>query len=360
MKRNISEARDMPLVSVVMSVYNGEEFLRYSIESIINQSFEDFEFIIVNDGSSDRSGEIIESYRDSRILYIKNESNKGLIESLNKGIGFSRGKYIARQDADDIALKNRLQKQVGYLENNADVWVLGCGLEMIDGEGKFISNWIHPTGCNVVRWNLLFNNCVAHSSSVFRRDVVEKIGVYDKQYRYAEDYELWSRVSRSHQVENLPEPLQKYRLHPDAVSSLRGSDQLKVQEKISWMNIKNELILSQSTDEFRVLLPQFKVGSVDDAVYYVSALLKLKKIFSENRDLSFVDSRHIDSYIVSCVLGLRERLTLLQSIHFMIKGRCFFPGIFWSKLAFIRFLLSQENKKIISRVLGRERKLVRR
>ncbi|MDO3722574.1 glycosyltransferase [Marinobacter sp. chi1] len=360
MERNISEARNVPLISVVMSVYNGEEFLRDSIESILNQSFKDFEFIIVNDGSSDHSGEIIESYCDSRILYIKNENNKGLIDSLNKGIGFARGKYIARQDADDVSLENRLERQVDYLEKNADVCVLGCGLEMIDENGNFISNWIHPTGINVVRWNLLFNNCVAHSSSVFRRDIVEKIGFYSKEYKYAEDYDLWSRVSRFHHVENLSEPLQKYRIHPDAVSSISGNDQIEVRERISWINIKNEVGASTFPDSFKVLLPKFRVDCANAALDYASALFELKNIFSENRRLSMKDRDHIDEYILSCILGVRESLSLIQTISFIFKGRYYFPKIFWTKLGVVRFLLSPRHKRFITRIFGRQNQPLRR
>ena len=129
-----------PLISVVMSVYNGEKYLKRSIDSILNQTFKDFEFIIINDGSTDKSLEIIKSYDDDRIVLIDQE-NKGLTKSLNIGIKTASGKYIARQDADDVSLPDRLKKQVDFLEVREDVVLLGCRAYEVIGEKRILSRY---------------------------------------------------------------------------------------------------------------------------------------------------------------------------------------------------------------------------
>ncbi len=131
-----------PKVSVIMSVYNGDKYLREAIESILNQTFTDFEFIIVNDGSTDNSLEIIESYDDERIKTINNKKNIGLTKSLNKALKFAKGKYIARQDADDVSLPNRFEKQVEYLDSHPEVALVGTSVYLIDENGKIIGKRI--------------------------------------------------------------------------------------------------------------------------------------------------------------------------------------------------------------------------
>ena len=211
-----------PKISVVMSVYNGEKHLRESIESILNQTFTDFEFIIVNDGSTDNSLEIIKSYDDERIKIINNEENIGLTKSLNKAIKQARGVYIARQDADDISLSNRLELQFKFLEKHPEVALLGTGIYVIDENGDEIEKRImHPNP----KRSLLKGNRFIHGSVMFRKSVIDELGAYNETLRYSQDYELWLRLSKEYDVRNLTVPLYKLRMHKSSILSRKVEEQ---------------------------------------------------------------------------------------------------------------------------------------
>ena len=157
-----------PVISILMSVYNGEKYLHAAVDSILKQTFKDFEFIIINDGSIDRSREILESYQDERIVLIHQE-NKGLTRALNKGLSLAKGEFIARMDADDSCKPERLEKQVAFLRENPGIVLLGSNCFNIDGDGDIIGQIDLPTGGVQIKWNLLFYNCLqqSHKSAFF-------------------------------------------------------------------------------------------------------------------------------------------------------------------------------------------------
>jgi glycosyltransferase involved in cell wall biosynthesis len=204
-----------PKISVIMSVYNGQKYLSEAIESILNQTFTDFEFIIINDASIDNSLEIIRSYDDSRIHIITNETNIGLTKSLNKAIKGARGKYNARQDADDISLPIRFAEQLSYLEQHPKVALLGTSVYHIDEQGKVLGQVIVPVKPGDA---LLKENQFNHGSTIFNKNVVVELGGYNELLKYSQDYELWLRISRHHEVSNLSRPLYKLRFHQDTIS----------------------------------------------------------------------------------------------------------------------------------------------
>ena len=231
-----------PKISVVMSVYNGEKHLRESIESILNQTFTDFEFIIVNDGSTDNSLEIIKSYDDERIKIINNEENIGLTKSLNKAIKQARGVYIARQDADDISLSNRLELQFKFLEKHPEVALLGTGIYVIDENGDEIEKRImHPNP----KRSLLKGNRFIHGSVMFRKSVIDELGAYNETLRYSQDYELWLRLSKEYDVRNLTVPLYKLRMHKSSILSRKVEEQQMyavLARKLAMNGIKEETL----------------------------------------------------------------------------------------------------------------------
>ena len=210
-----------PKISVIMSVYNGEKYLREAIESILNQTFIDFEFLIVNDGSTDGSLEIIQSYQDERIRVINNEQNIGLTKSLNKAIKQARGEYIARQDADDISLPNRFEEQIKYFEKHPEVALLGTSVYKIDEQGKVVGRVIVPAKPS---GNLLKGNQFSHGSTMFKREVVDRLGGYNELFRYCQDYELWARIAKYYEVRNLPQVLYKLRFHGENIRSLKRNE----------------------------------------------------------------------------------------------------------------------------------------
>lgn len=202
-----------PIVSVVMPVYNGSKYLKEAIDSILNQTFTDFELIVVNDGSTDDSEKIILSYNDQRIRYLKNKQNSGICTTLNKGLNNANGKYIARMDCDDISMPERLAKQVGYLECHPDIGALGTDI-ITFGEGRADKyfNFVHNH--YECRAGLLFFTCFAHPTVMLRASIINEYDLrYDDEYRGLEDYELWYRMSEYTEMTNLPEALIKYRLH---------------------------------------------------------------------------------------------------------------------------------------------------
>ena len=204
-------------VSVVLSVYNGEKYLPEAIESILNQTYNNFEFIIINDGSTDKSLEIINSYDDERIILISRE-NKGLIASLNEGFKRAKGKYIARMDADDISLVRRLEEQVTFMEKNIDIGI--CGTAVI-GFGEEIKEkvWKLNSSDRSLKAKLLFSSCFAHPSVMIRRNLINKHELfYDKNFKHAEDFELWTRFAQVSKMNNLTKPLLKYRILEDSIT----------------------------------------------------------------------------------------------------------------------------------------------
>ena len=203
-------------VSVLMSVLNGERYLHGAIDSILGQTFTCFEFIVIDDGSNDGTAEILSSYRDPRIRVIRSEQRAGVAATLNKGLGLASGEYIARQDADDISLPDRLQKQWAFLKDHPEVGVLGTWVHLIDEDGRVISDWHPPEHHAMIAWAQLFSSALAHPSIIFRRRVVVDAGGYPQEA--AEDFALWAQLAPLTRFANLPETLVLYRRHEDAVT----------------------------------------------------------------------------------------------------------------------------------------------
>lgn len=208
-----------------MSVHNGEKYLRLAIDSILNQTFGDFEFIIVNDGSTDRSMEILNSYSDSRIRLICNESNIGLTDALNEGVKVARGTYIARMDCDDISLPERLARQVVFMDSFPQVGVCGTWARDIDCAGKIIADRQRRTGKSL-EYYYWIPSPVIHPSVMIRSDLIRRLR-YDSTVRYVEDFDLWLRtVKAGYRLHNLDEYLFLYRVHPESISASNLETQL--------------------------------------------------------------------------------------------------------------------------------------
>lgn len=215
----------MPLVSVLLPVYNAESYVAEAIESILNQTYKNFEFIIVNDGSTDRSEEVILSFSDERIRYYRNEVNLGLIGTLNKSISLSSGKYLARMDNDDICLPERLAKQVAFLESHPEVGVLGTAFYNIDKTGEIFSETAFPSQHILLCWSLCFFSPLAHPTVLMRRELVQREGGYKVGIVHSEDYDFWCRLSSKTKLSNLQDVLFKLRKHEMNSSSLFDTTQ---------------------------------------------------------------------------------------------------------------------------------------
>jgi GT2 family glycosyltransferase len=203
-----------PRVSVVMPVYNGEKYLTEAIVSVLGQTLEELELIAVDDGSQDRSLAILErvARADARVRVVVNERNLGSSDAVNRGWQLARSPYVARLDADDIALPGRLARQVDFLDAHPSVAAVGGGAITIDGTGRRISAKRYPTNHRAIRSTLLRHNCLSHPSVTMRRSALEAVGGY--RFRCAaEDYDLWLRLSERFELATVPEPVILYRLH---------------------------------------------------------------------------------------------------------------------------------------------------
>jgi len=225
-----------PKVTVLMTVYNGEKYLAEAIDGILNQTFRDFEFLIINDGSTDGSREIIKAYKDPRINLVDNERNIGLTASLNRGLRLAAGEYVARQDADDISLPERLEKQISILERNREVALLGSWYLEIDESGNPLREYRLPCEPLQICWDSIFY--CSFSTVVFRRErVLSNVGFYNESFRYAQDWELYSKIARTHTVVSVGECLVKYRLHSRSMTDTYGSVVQSEIDKIRTMNV---------------------------------------------------------------------------------------------------------------------------
>lgn len=232
-----------------MPVYNGERYLRGAIESILQQTFADFEFLIINDASADLSVAITESYKDPRIRLVHNEYNLGLIASLNRGLNLATGEYIARMDCDDISLPERFEKQVEYMEKNPDFGVLGTGFYIIDDSGKKVTdnncyqfpNYHFPLQNDLINWALCFYNPIAHPTVLMRKDILKEVDGYNLSALHCEDYDLWCRLSRVTKLANLGDALVCLRKHKENITSVRYTEAAVNGAEISRKRISEEL-----------------------------------------------------------------------------------------------------------------------
>jgi len=214
-----------PLVTVLMPVYNGERYLIQAINCILDQTFNNFELLIIDDGSTDRTCEIIRTFQDPRIRFIQNSKNLGLTKTLKMGMNLARGKYIARIDADDYCDIDRLTKQVSFLHKHEEVDVVGSWIYVVDNEGNIVGKKSPPINDVEIKWDLIFDNPLAHSSILFKKIKIQKLGGYDPNYRVGQDYELWTRIMSDTVFAIIPDYLTYIRKHESNISKTYSFDQ---------------------------------------------------------------------------------------------------------------------------------------
>lgn len=240
-----------PALSVIMPSYNCEEYIADAIKSIIDQDFKDFEFIIVNDGSTDKTEEIILSFEDPRIIVIQNEYNIGNYPSRNIGIKRAKGKYIAIMDSDDIALPDRLNKQFNYLENNPDTIAVGTQFYSIGME----FDRVNPLQYKDICAGLLYDNCILHPSLLIRKDILIELNGYNEKFTYASDYDLVCRLSLIGKIENLPDYCMYYRWHKGQISNSKKrkqkdyADEIRQNYQISIINKYRDKNIQKISEE---------------------------------------------------------------------------------------------------------------
>jgi len=274
----------IPRISIISAVYNGEKYLRLAIDSIIQQSFTDYEFIIIDDCSTDSTPTIISSYKDKRIKYRRNEINLGQTPSLNIALKLATGKYIARIDADDIYLSEKLEKQHSFMEQNSSIAICGTFGIKIDETGKTIGSYKVPIQSEDLFFNIFFGSPLIHVSVIMRRSIILETGGYDKKYLYCADVALWSKlIKNNYKIANMPEKLIKCRLFNNSlgfinklgISGAEGSD-------IIYKNISELLNIPINRKECRNIVLMLWPSSGMGIIELSNAYLKLIAIAKES------------------------------------------------------------------------------
>lgn len=232
-----------PKISVLMTVYNAEKYLSTAIESVLNQTFTDFELLIIDDCSADASWELILKYakQDERIIAIRNETNLGGCQNLNKGLKLLRGVYMARHDNDDWSFPDRLEKQLNYLEAHPEVGIVGGSIEIVDTDGKIIGKRTYNLSDPEIRKKIFRYSPFAHPLVMVRKSVLEKVGCfYDPCFAPADDYDFWFRIGKESKFANLPDTLLKYRVVPNSItlSSTRKMEIATIHARRKYSNDK--------------------------------------------------------------------------------------------------------------------------
>lgn len=292
-----------------MPVYNAEQYLARAIDSIIAQTFKDWELILIDDGSRDDIMSVLSIYDDERIYYVKNPVNMGLIKTLNRGIDYCESEYIARMDADDIAHPDRLKHQVDFMDKHPQHLMCGTNAVVIDNNEQETGRIRNLTGNNFLQINLLFSPPFVHPSVIIRTEILQA-NRYDERYKHVEDYELWCRIARIGKVANIGKALLLYRWHDSNVSVLNSEAQDILKDKI----IANELSrfdLEPTEEELychKITFNLYQLGKkkdidisrFEDISNWFSKLLeknKAKSIYKQSDFIAFLWAR----WIVLCV-----------------------------------------------------------
>jgi len=305
-----------PSITVLMPVYNAAPYLRESIDSVLSQTFTDFEFLIINDGSTDQSEEIILSYSDKRIRYFKNPINLKLIQTLNKGFGLALGKYLVRADADDINYPNRLALQFAFMEQHPDVALSGTGFETF---GTDIPTQVtrYAPDHNTICFKHLYQIHLSHGTSIFRMSEVKKHSLFfDPSYEHAEDYELWTRISSVSKLANIPDVLYRVRQHDTKVSKLFS----QVQE-LNSLRVKKNLFekMGANLHDKDVVL----FGSIAQHEYLItkdfliSSKLLLTNVLVANNSTSFFSRNYFNEQIGMLWFNVANNCTSLGLFSFI-------------------------------------------
>jgi glycosyltransferase involved in cell wall biosynthesis len=302
-----------------MPVYNEQNYLRASIESILNQTFTDFEFIIIDDGSIDDSAEIIESYKDTRITFYKSE-NKGMVYQFNFCIKKASALLIARMDADDIAEINRFEEQIKFLETHPEIDVVGSNVIFINENGKMLCKKKYPENNHEIEFMMPMESAVCHPAVMIRKKVFDQLGLYDEAFGYAADHKLFlDMISSGCRFYNIQESLLKYRvrgLRKDQ-SRVGNSNALSYQIGVDYLNKIYSANLSNVNDYNYY----YRMGLIE---YYRGSIAKSRKLFLNCINISKVQFFRVSRYLLVGLLGdriihkLRET-KILVSLSFLFN-----------------------------------------
>lgn len=333
-----------PKVSVVMSVYNGEKYFREAIDSILGQTFTNFEFLIINDGSNDSTVKIINSYNDPRIRLVHNEKNIGLTKSLNKGIKLASCKYIARMDADDISLPHRLETQLKCFDADPSLTLCAGRMRVIDENGH-VTGGIYPAFSNkllcwhLLSWHLLFGNQIPHGSVMVKKEAIIKIGGYAEWAYTTQDYELWSRMCLKYKMVVIPTTLIHWRQHRSGITRNYSEKQRQTQLTIIYRSLQRLTGLPINRDfaiHLRELVRCYNYGIKPYTIDALKYLNRIKLSFDDHYKPDLDTQTEIANKIQAAHLNL-IRVALRQlSLRSLIV--CFYVFITHPTMAILESL----------------------
>lgn len=328
-----------PKITVLLPVYNCELYIKEAVDSILCQTFDDFELLIIDDASTDKTIHIIKTYSDERIKLIEKTINKGLTDSLNLGIQLAQGKYIARMDGDDVSVKIRFEKQVAFLELNPDVVLCGSNFTIVGTEDRIIV----PENNEDIRLALLKKNCIAHPSVMIRKQTLIDFSLlYDETKEPAEDYDLWVRLMTKGKLHNLQQELLKYRIHNAQVSQKRIEEQndLTLETRIQALKC---LELPLDNNEIN-LLKKLMTGSIFYTFNEIEIFIELRRKMILANSKHFFEFQNFKKYFFDFEYKLMKR--------YFFKAKRFSPALYIqyfkikSKLE-VKFRIAEEFKLLV-------------
>ena len=330
---------NLPLITVLMPVYNGFKYLDEAMKSILNQSFQNFEFIIIDDGSIDDSVKIIKSYDDNRIRLVKNRNNLGQSETLNKGLSLTRGKYIARMDQDDISMPERFKKQLDFMENNSDVDVCGSWVQLM---GKYNGIIELETQSEEIKISLLTNQNLTHPAVMIRKSTLVKYELnYNPTFTIGNDYDLWVRMFDYCSFANLPEPLLKFRMHDNQYSKIMW-EQNEVETNRILTNLLKKIGIHPDDSDL-IIHKKLFTGYGIDSLFTGEVFKYLRRLRSSNIRKNVYDHIAFNEF-----LKIKWRRYMFRQKHkllYWVSVVLFFRPVNFNKVIYSRFSLLFNNDK---------------
>lgn len=273
-----NNASPPPRVSVLMAVYNGERYLREAVDSVLAQTLPDFEFVIVDDASTDETWSVLNAYQDPRLRLERNPQNLGLTRSLNAGLALCQAPYVARMDADDASMPTRLAEQVAFLDQNPTVGVVGSQVKVVDADGLAVEVWRYASDPVVIAWRLQFVNSLCHASVMFRKALVLELGGYDPAFTCAQDHELWLRLSDQATIAVLDTCLLRYRKHAEGITATRFEEQEACMAKAlspRLAALSGEPVRAADVMSLRQIMGLYPAGSHSVSPRHVDMMLRI-------------------------------------------------------------------------------------
>ncbi len=331
-----------PLVSIVMPTYNSELYIKESVESILNQTYSNFELIIIDGYSTDSTEKIISSFRSDKIRFYKQkEKGSGLACALNDGISTANGEFIARMDADDISFSNRIEQQTNYLLNNGNIAVCGTCAKPLETTIPRIRRY--PLNPNVVKCCLLFESLIVHPSVMFNRNILKNDLIYDISFKYCEDYELWTRLTEKYDIGNIGEILIGYRLTKGSASRGNYQKHLEFNHKVISRQL-NKLNIYPSNEQINL-----HKNIVVEKSNIINELIKIEewllKLIQNNQNYSVYPEPYFTAVIKNrwrdiCITYLSSKSYQLYSNSKLSNGKMYY---FNSPKKIIHYMIQRHN-----------------